>query len=270
MALNWHKLHNKSLQTKKSLSRSPPKELKEGPCSKRYLLVCLNSQRLKLSPILKPPVSPLPLLSPPSSLCPTPPPPPPRRCARRGGRGAQQRRELRATPFRVRRRPRRRRRRRLVPVVLVPLGRARSHPLLLGGVSGGWRLGGWVCLLEPPIRPRPVSPARVRYQGEGGRRTTSPHSSPDERTPPPCSGLHQSRPLPSNVSMSSYVRDLKRLQKQTILSYKLLLTLVVFSYSTPPTPTPTPAPAGVGSTVRVTTIVRALPADSPTDVKLSE
>jgi len=64
-----------------------------------------------------------------------------------------------------------------------------------------------------------------------------------------------------------YVRDLKRLQKQTPLSYKLLLTLVVvFSYSTPPTPTP----AGVGSTVRVTTIVRALPADSPTDVKLSE
>ena len=80
------------------------------------------------------------------------PPPPPRRCARRGGRGAQQRRELRATPFRVRRRPRRRRRRRLVPVVLVPLGRARSHPLLLGGVSGGWRLGVG-CLLEPPSVP---------------------------------------------------------------------------------------------------------------------
>ena len=48
-------------------------------------------------------------------------------------------------------------------------------------------------------------------------------------------------PLPSNVSMSSYVRDLKRLQKQTPLSYKLLLTLVVFSYSTPPNPNPSPS-----------------------------
>jgi hypothetical protein len=36
--------------------------------------------------------------------------------------------------------------------VLVPLGRARSHPLLLGGVSGGWRLGVG-CLLEPPSVP---------------------------------------------------------------------------------------------------------------------